>query len=596
MSEYLIPIVCSSGMQSQAFRHDSYKTLTQSIIKARITPYFYKHAMINLMETRKERILLVESDAQVSEMIAQQTLRPLGYHVEVFDSASPIIKDIDKINPDIIITNLILPGISGKDLLVALTSQGIDIPVIVITPRGHESDALQAFRLGATNFLTYPIREAEVVNVVEDTLNQSRKRLELEIYAQRLDQTREQLEQRIHDLTEIFSIGKLAPTYTSQQSLYDNITKAAHLVAQADAAWLLVFDITIGKYVLRSCLNKDEDMQSKLNLPYENSLSSIVAVSNQTISIHGDALKQYTLSGTVESVLVLPIKHKEDVVGMLAVERTTSQPFNHEQQAMLEMIVEYASILLENYLRFQELEQRLAYLQQSGIYATIDSDLKNDLLRQASRELRSPLKSFLENMNLLTKQGDRRLNRKQNDALNAIHEEADILMDIADSMIRMHQGDTSRIMVDIDLNEVVRDVVSRSQAIAQASRIIFKLELPSQPTIVTGFGSQIIKVMEGLISNALKHSPPRAQITIRVEKKDGCTVLTVKDQGEGINENQVEWLFDKKSSLFGNEARRFGGIGISLPMIKEIISAHRGEIWVESENGKGFTIVFALPQ
>src|SRR4030042_4846637 len=121
-----------------------------------------------MMEPQKEHILLVESDPQISDAIAQQILRPLGYQVDVFESASLVIKDIYSITPDIIITNLHLPAISGKDLIIALTAQGIDIPVIVITPTGHETDALQAFRLGATNFLTYPIRETEVVSVVEE--------------------------------------------------------------------------------------------------------------------------------------------------------------------------------------------------------------------------------------------------------------------------------------------------------------------------------------------------------------------------------------------------------------------------------------------
>jgi signal transduction histidine kinase len=201
----------------------------------------------------------------------------------------------------------------------------------------------------------------------------------------------------------------------------------------------------------------------------------------------------------------------------------------------------------------------------------------------------------MENLDLLSIQGDRRLSLKQNDALNALQEEADILMDIADSMVRIQQGDTTRILEDIDLNEVVRDVVTRYQAISQVGRITIRLELPAQPTIVTVFASQITKVIEGLLSNALKYSPQKTQITIHIERKDDRTVLMVKDLGEGINENLAERLFDKKSSLFGEEARRFGGIGISLPMMKEIISAHRGDIWVESGHGKGFSIIFSLP-
>ena len=552
--------------------------------------------MINPVETQKERILLVESDPQINELIAQQTLRPLGYQVEIVESASSAINDIDKIAPDLIIADLCLPEVSGKDLLVALTSQGIDVPVIVITPRGRESDALQAFRLGAVDFLTHPIREFEVVNVVEATLYQRRKRDELHSYSRQLDQNKEELEKRIRDLTEIFSIGKLTPSIANQQLLYERIIHVALLITQADAAWMLTLDIKRKKYILQACLNADEAIQSKLNLPYEDGLSSLVAVSGQFISLHGDALRPFELSELVEAALIVPIKQKEEVSGMLVVVRKTPQPFSKDQHAMLEMVAEYSSILLENSRHYQKLEVRLSYLQQSGIYATIDSDLKNDLLRQAGMELRNPIKSLMDNLDVLSNQAERRFNLKQSDAIIAIEEEADILMDIADSMVRIQQGDTSKSLEDIDLNQVVREVVNRSQAIAQVSGIAIRLEIPPQPSIVTVFASQITKVIEGLVSNALKYNSPKAQIMIRIEKKDDCTMLMIKDQGNGVDESLIERLFDKKSGLLGEEARRFGGIGISLPMMKEIIAAHGGEIWVESGYGKGFTVFFTLPR
>jgi K+-sensing histidine kinase KdpD len=548
------------------------------------------------METQKEHILLVESDPQVCEVIAQQTLRPLGYRVDVFESASFVIKDIGKISPDIIITDLHFPGISGKDLLVALYSQGIDIPVIVITPKGHETDALQAFRLGATNFLTYPIREAELINVVEATLSQLRKRKELDNYSQRLDQTNQEIKHRIQDYNEIFSIGKLFSSSENQQSLYEKLTNVAIVITQADAAWLLVFDLTSGKYVLRTCSSADDAMQSMLHLPYENSLSSLIAASGQAVSIHGDAVKRFNLYGNVASILVVPIKHEQEVVGMIAVENKTPQPFNNYQKAMLEVIAEYAAMLIENSMRFQKLEQQLCYLQQSSVYTRIDSDIKNDLLFQAGMDLRGILNSLMENLDHLSNQSDRRLSLEQTKALNAIKVEADILLAISDSMVSIQQGEKTSTLDKADLNEMVRNVINHSQTITQVSRIMIKPELPLKPTIVTVFASQITKVIEGLISNAQKYSPPKTQITVRVEKKDGCVMLKVKDQGEGINENLAEGLFDKKSSLFGNEVRRFGGIGISLPMMKEIISAHRGKIWIESGLGKGFTIIFSLPQ
>jgi K+-sensing histidine kinase KdpD len=298
----------------------------------------------------------------------------------------------------------------------------------------------------------------------------------------------------------------------------------------------------------------------------------------------------------MESALLVPIKCKDEITGILAVARKTPQPFNNSQQAMLELVAEYASILLENSRRFHLMEQRLIYLQQVDIYATIESHLKNDLLRQASLELRNPLNFLMESVDLLLNKGDRRLSREQTLALNNIREEAGILLDISDSMVRIRQGETSRLLEDIDLNEVVRDMVNRFQPLAQVGQIIIKLELPEQPTLVKVYLSQIAKVIEGLLSNALKYSQPRGLITIHIDQKEDNTIVEVDNQGDGIDERLVERMFDNKSSIYGDTARRFGGIGIGLPMIKEIISAYKGQIWIDSKQGKGFSISFTVPR
>jgi DNA-binding response OmpR family regulator len=130
------------------------------------------------MNTPRERVLLVENDPDISDLIARQTLQALGYRVEVAQTAASALQAAARFSPDVVITNLNLPGLSGKDLLVALSSQGLDIPVIVIAMKGMESDVIQAFRLGATDYLIWPAREAEVVSAVERVLKQVRaKRL-----------------------------------------------------------------------------------------------------------------------------------------------------------------------------------------------------------------------------------------------------------------------------------------------------------------------------------------------------------------------------------------------------------------------------------
>ena len=122
-----------------------------------------------------ERILLVESDPDISDLIARQALRPLGYQVDIVTDAGSAIKKALQTPPDLVIANLNLPGLSGKDLLVALSSQGSTAPLIVIAGKGQEQDVIQAFRLCANDVLLWPAREAEVVSAVERVLTQVRE-------------------------------------------------------------------------------------------------------------------------------------------------------------------------------------------------------------------------------------------------------------------------------------------------------------------------------------------------------------------------------------------------------------------------------------
>jgi K+-sensing histidine kinase KdpD len=327
---------------------------------------------------------------------------------------------------------------------------------------------------------------------------------------------------------------------------------------------------------LQACQNVSKELQSRLYLPCEDYLNSLVAASGQAISIHGEALKRFKNTELIESALLVPVKQENKVSAIITVARKTPQPFSTNQQAMLELVAEFTSIILENTQRSRLMEQRQVL--------------------QASLELRSPLSILAENVDSILNKSDRRLTREQAIALKDIQEEAEILMDIADSMVRIRQGETPRILDDIDLNEVIRNVVNHYQPIAQLAQIIVKLELPSQPTIIKVYSSQITKVIEGLLSNALKYSPINSQITINVDQRDSNNIVMVKDQGEVIDERLAENVFDKKSTILGYTARRYGGLGISLPMIKEIVLAYKGNIWIESRQDSGFTIIFTLPR
>ena len=136
-----------------------------------VIPCYHTHMVEGI---RLERILVVDEDPDTLDLLARQILKPQGYQVATASEAGSAIQKALQFGPDMIIASLTLPGLSGKDLLVALRAQGTDVPMLVTAKKGMEADAIQAFRLGAHDYLVKPLREAEVIAALERVILQDR--------------------------------------------------------------------------------------------------------------------------------------------------------------------------------------------------------------------------------------------------------------------------------------------------------------------------------------------------------------------------------------------------------------------------------------
>jgi DNA-binding response OmpR family regulator len=309
------------------------------------------------MASSTEQILLVESDPDISDLIARQALEPLGYKVTVAGEVSSAIKATVQSPPDLILANINLPGLSGKDLLSALASQGINAPVIMIAERGQEGDAIQAFRLGAADCLFWPARDAEVVAVVERALTQTRERQARLRVDQQLQVANQELQRKVRELTTILAVGKAVISITDQRQLFDRIVAGAMQVAEADMGWLMLRDETTKNFLLTSYRSLPEVWAKKLNQPLDDGVSSLVALSAETLSIHGPPLQKFKVAALGKSAAVVPIKVQSEVIGLLIVVRKADREIELVAQALLEALADYASISLVNARLFQALEQ-----------------------------------------------------------------------------------------------------------------------------------------------------------------------------------------------------------------------------------------------
>ena len=223
--------------------------------------------------------------------------------------------------------------------------------------KGQEEDILQAFRVGAMDYLHWPARDAEVVSVVERALRitrEGRTRVRLD---KQLKNVNAELQRKVGELTTIVDIGKAVVSITDQRRLFTRIVEGAVKVAEADLGWLMLRDEASKTFLLTAHRNLPDGWAKKMNQPLEDGISSLVTLSGETLLIHGKPLEKFKVASLGKSAAVVPIKVQKEVIGLLMVLRKAERPFDRSDQTLLEAVADYASISLVNARLFRALEQ-----------------------------------------------------------------------------------------------------------------------------------------------------------------------------------------------------------------------------------------------
>jgi DNA-binding response OmpR family regulator len=311
------------------------------------------------MASGGDRILLIEDDPQISDLIARQALIPVGYYVDVVADSNAAIKQALLTPPDLIIADLNLSGLSAKDLLVAFAAQGIRTPVLVIASKGQEQDIIQAFRLGAADYVLWPARDAEVLSAVERVLSrvhESRDRQRLDL---KLSEVNQELQRRDRQLAALIDTDRSIVSITEQRLLFQKIIDNMIKASEANIAWMLIRDEDSKQFLLAAQHGLPKVWAKKVNMPLDDGISGLVALSGETLSISGEPLLRFRVANLGRSACVVPIKIQKEVIGMLVVIRQDARTFGAVEQALLEAISDCVSMSLLNARLFRVLNNSM---------------------------------------------------------------------------------------------------------------------------------------------------------------------------------------------------------------------------------------------
>jgi len=429
--------------------------------------------------------------------------------------------------------------------------------------------------------------------VVERVLKQVHEHSEREKLSHQLQQANQELQLRVRELTIIFSIGKAVTSVTDQSILFERILEGAAKVTQADLGWFLLFDETRKVFVLVGSRDLPPALGDRINQPWDDGIGSLVAMSGESLSIYGDSLNRFKIMSLGQAALIVPVKVQKHVVALLTVMRRQPNPFNASEQHLLEAVADYASISLANARLFRVVEERARAQQLLAENAQAGEKINNEILLNVKEELRSPLETTRHALERMVKDPGARWTAEQRQAMVAIQDSVQNLGRIVEAISPLPLA-SSQAAGPVDLNDLVHKAVERSRRFAQQNELTLSLETPLQPVPVLADAMQINQVLDGLLSNAIKFSFNSGQVTVRLEKMaDGIAHVTVSDSGLGIDPHYADQIFEGVSHP--SATQRFGGLGIRLDLIKEIVTYHKGKVWLESKTGQGANFHFTLP-
>lgn len=221
--------------------------------------------------------------------------------------------------------------------------------------------------------------------------------------------------------------------------------------------------------------------------------------------------------------------------------------------------------------------------------------LKSEFIATASHELRTPLTSVQMGVHLLLEQAAGELTDKQREVLESCREDCarleKLMRDLLD-LSNIEAGESVPQLVPIRTHELITSAAEHLRPQVEAKGLNFRTDAPPDLPRVRADRTQIERVLNNLITNAVRYTPRGGEVQVSVARRDRYVAISVTDTGSGIPHEFLPHVFDKFVKVPNAPS---GGAGLGLAISKSIVEAHGGQISVQSEVGHGATFTFTLP-
>lgn len=247
---------------------------------------------------------------------------------------------------------------------------------------------------------------------------------------------------------------------------------------------------------------------------------------------------------------------------------------------------------MENIRRYEVLEQKTAAAEEAN-------EMKSQFLSTVSHELRTPLNAIIGYTDLLIDGIYGRMTEEAQMPLKGVQRNAADLLRLIDNILnlaRLESGNREVQTETVDLVPLLRELITDLRPLIEQKAIFLRLNVSSALLTLESDEGKIRQIFINLLANAIKFTKNgEISVTARAVPEKGGAEISIRDTGIGISEAALRKIFEPFYQTNGSNTREFGGVGLGLTIVKQLLTLLRGSIRAESEVGKGSTLTVFLP-
>ena len=560
--------------------------------------------------------ILVVSDKENIYSGIVNLLNDVGYEAYITFTEEEAFKATNEFEPDIALIDTACDNINLSTICkkLKLQSQTNDIQIILLTSKDSPTEEIM---VGADGYITAPLND----NILIATVN---AHLRIKKLLDILYTNNSELARSLYQLNVLYNTSsQLAGTLDKTRLVNIMNTGLEKSLNFSVCLALIINDPEDATLIINSLHPISDKLEQALKfraligyksyfehqkLPFELSINNI------KIEKHSKHRRGSFEFETLDyDSLFSPISTSDKFFGTVEILREVE--FSGEDSTCFQTVVKQVSLPLESAILYDELKKTNTKLEKL-------EKLKSEFISIVSHELRTPLTSIKNSLDIMLSGKTGEISKIMNNFLSIAKRNVDRLSGIINDLLDLSKIEAGKMeyrFKPLNMKEPIEFVKSTFDQLAEKKNIVISTNIPENLPQIYGDMDRIEQVLSNLVSNAVKFTPENGQINILAQEipvesidtelfyhdhapnrkypvlKGNYIKICVEDTGIGIKESDIPKVFDKFQQIESSLSREVGGTGLGLPIARQLIEAHRGEIWLESELHKGSRFSFILP-